>query len=54
MEDFKMKLTADHLVPLSKGGTHTTDNIAPAHRGCNSTKKDKEWFDGKQLLIRIA
>lgn len=27
--------TIDHLVPISQGGTHTWDNVALAHRGCN-------------------
>lgn len=28
----------DHIYPLSKGGTHTWDNIQLAHRSCNSRK----------------
>jgi 5-methylcytosine-specific restriction endonuclease McrA len=31
----------DHIVPLSRGGTHTMDNVRAAHRGCNSRKKDR-------------
>lgn len=34
--------TVDHVVPLSKGGTHTLDNVKAAHHVCNSTKRDKE------------
>jgi len=34
------KLTMDHVVPLSKGGPHTKDNIVPACQPCNSRKKD--------------
>ena len=30
----------DHIVPLSKGGTHKWDNIALAHMICNSIKRD--------------
>jgi len=30
--------TVDHLVPLSMGGTHTWDNVAPAHAACNFKK----------------
>lgn len=33
-----MSATIDHVVPLSKGGTHTYDNIRPAHLSCNSRK----------------
>ena len=35
------QLTQDHIVPLSKGGTHTADNIVPACQRCNSSKGDK-------------
>lgn len=31
----------DHIQPLSKGGTHTWDNVQLAHIGCNSRKRDK-------------
>lgn len=26
----------DHIIPLSKGGSHSWDNVRLAHRGCNS------------------
>lgn len=31
----------DHVRPLSKGGTHTWDNVKLAHRGCNTAKRDR-------------
>lgn len=31
----------DHIVPLSKGGSHTWDNVQLAHMICNSIKCDK-------------
>lgn len=31
----------DHIVPLSKGGTHSWNNVMLAHRICNSIKSDK-------------
>ena len=31
----------DHIYPLSKGGKHSWDNVALAHRICNSLKADK-------------
>ena len=33
-EDFHI----DHIVPLSKGGSHTYDNVQPAHPRCNLVK----------------
>jgi 5-methylcytosine-specific restriction endonuclease McrA len=40
-------LTQDHVYPLFKGGEYTKDNIVPACKSCNSSKRDKlfsEWF----------
>ncbi len=30
--------TVEHIVPLAHGGTHTWDNVAPAHYLCNQKK----------------
>jgi len=35
-----MAATLEHIVPISKGGTHTWDNVAPAHAKCNFEKGD--------------
>ncbi len=35
------KMHMDHVVPLSKGGQHTRDNLKPAHPFCNMSKKDR-------------
>ncbi|MEO1093680.1 MAG: HNH endonuclease [Cyanobacteria bacterium J06638_28] len=35
------RLTIDHVVPRSKGGTHTWDNVVAACERCNSIKGDR-------------
>lgn len=36
-----IKLTQDHVIPVSKGGHHTKENVVPACRSCNSRKRTK-------------
>ncbi len=39
-------LTMDHLLPLSRGGMSTKDNIVPCCKSCNTKKKSMlplEW-----------
>ena len=31
----------DHIIPISKGGQHTWDNVQLAHMICNSIKNNK-------------
>ena len=41
-------LTMDHLVPLSRGGRSTKDNLVPSCKDCNNKKKTMlpvEWDD---------
>jgi 5-methylcytosine-specific restriction endonuclease McrA len=35
------RLTIDHVIPRSKGGTHTWDNVVTACEPCNSGKGDR-------------
>lgn len=44
----------DHINPVSKGGTHTWDNIKLAHRGCNTAKSCNEIYEGKGGQMMIA
>lgn len=32
----------EHVIPISKGGKHTWDNVRLAHHYCNTIKRDKE------------
>ena len=46
--------TIDHIVPVSKGGRHTWDNVQLACRRCNSAKRDyilETNEEGKPIFI---
>jgi biotin operon repressor len=43
------RLSLDHVIPQSKGGAHTPDNLVTACKSCNCAKRDKslsEWLGG--------
>ncbi len=45
LECSRNEASVDHIIPLSKGGTHTWDNIQLAHMLCNIKKGNR--IDGK-------
>lgn len=43
----------DHVVPRSKGGSHTWDNVVAACRRCNSHKRDRLLEESGMKLHRL-
>lgn len=44
----------DHVMPLSKGGTHTWDNVKLAHCKCNRIKSDMQSYEKANGQIVLA
>lgn len=42
--------TMDHVTPISRGGLHIVDNLVPACRKCNFTKRNKSYIEWMQEL----
>lgn len=38
-------LEQEHFIPISKGGEYTKNNIIPACKSCNCSKRDKDFFE---------
>lgn len=53
-----MSASLDHIIPFSKGGTHTKDNVRATHlkcniiRGNNLTKEDKIKFTQLKVVVK--
>jgi 5-methylcytosine-specific restriction endonuclease McrA len=43
-------LTIDHIIPRSKGGLHTWDNVVTACETCNNKKSDRLLFETGMVL----
>lgn len=41
----KTELSQDHFIPLSKGGELTINNAIPSCKKCNSSKRDRDFFE---------
>lgn len=42
--------TIDHLLPVSMGGTNDSNNLALAHRRCNTRRKNR---GAAQMLLEV-
>lgn len=38
---YRSRVSLDHIIPISQGGTHTMDNVRMVHLSCNSRKSDR-------------
>ena len=45
----RMSVSIDHIIPISKGGSHTRANVKPAHLSCNVSKHTKSL--NEQLIL---
>jgi 5-methylcytosine-specific restriction endonuclease McrA len=48
------RVTVDHIVPISRGGSHTPDNLVAACLRCNSSKRERlplEWIAARRFTV---
>lgn len=46
------ELTMDHLVPLTRGGRSTKDNLVPCCKSCNTKKKSMLPVEWEEYISR--
>jgi len=44
----------DHVIPVSRGGTHTWNNVKLAHHYCNSIKSGNEVYEDKEGQLKMS
>lgn len=49
--DIKDKITVDHVIPRSKGGTDDLGNLRPAHEYCNYSRQDMSVEEYRNLNL---
>lgn len=47
-------LTMDHIIPLSRGGRSTKDNLAPCCKECNTRKKSSLPVEWQEYLDSLS
>jgi len=50
----ELPLTQEHLIPVSKGGGYTVNNIIPSCQSCNSSKHSKDFFEWYPKYIHYS
>ena len=47
-------LTMDHIIPLSRGGRSTKDNLVPCCKACNTKKKNALPVEWDEYMDQLA
>ncbi len=50
----RLSKSIDHIIPLSKGGSHTRENVAITHLTCNVRKRDRLADSGGDEPLALA
>ena len=48
------EITIDHIIPISRGGTHGIGNLVSCCKSCNSSKNNKTIMEWKMVNKKIA